>query len=413
MMQTKNLERRHDIDWLRVLAVLLLIYFHTARIFDTDDFYVKNDRVSEGFSIFVNFIYMWHMPLFFFVSGAGTWFALRSRGAGGYASERFKRLFIPLLFGTLIIVPPQVYYMRLGGRGYNHLEYVFHGSYLQYYPHFFNGIAPSGDWEWAHLWFLAYLFAFSLAALPLFLYLRKERGRRLVERLAHLAEKRGGIFLFGLPLMLGEALLRPHWPGLQNLYDDWSNFLFFILFFIYGYLYCSDGRFSKAVERDGKAALLLAVLIFCIYPIRLAIGNLPSRGYSLDYMSLMSLRALDAWLWLLAVLAFGRRYLNFTNRVLTYANEAALPFYILHQTVIVAIGYYIVRWHMPMMSKYAVITTLSLAGTLIIYDLLVKRTPVTRFLFGMKTSGRAGLRLLNAKGKHGESVLQDQTRPGT
>jgi peptidoglycan/LPS O-acetylase OafA/YrhL len=378
-------KRRHDIDWLRVFAVLLLFFFHSSRIFDTEDFYVKNSPVSEGFTIFGNFIYLWHMPLFFFLSGVGTWFALRSRGAGGYAVERFKRLFIPLLFGACVVVPPQVYYMRLSGHAYNHPPLdVFEDSYLQFFPKFFDGIAPGGNWEWGHLWFLAYLFAFSLVALPLFLHLQKKRGRRLVEKLAGVAQKPGGIFLFGLPLMAGEALLRANWPGMQNLYNDWSNFLFFILFFIYGYLLCADERFWQAIERNGKLALLLAAAIFSIYPLRLALGHLPSRGYNLDYMSLMALRALDAWLWVIAVLSLGRRYLRFTNRILKYANEAALPVYILHQTIIVMVGYYVVRWQTGMMSRYFLITLLSLAGTLILYDLFVKRINVVRFLFGMR-----------------------------
>ncbi|RJP19751.1 MAG: acyltransferase [Candidatus Abyssobacteria bacterium SURF_5] len=384
-MDAHNSQRRHDIDWLRILAVLLLFFFHTARIFDTDDFYVKNTAVSEGFTVFINFIYLWHMPLFFFLSGVGTWFALRSRGGRGYASERFKRLFIPLLFGACFIVPPQVYYMRLSGQTYNHPPLdVFEDSYLQFFPTFFNGIAPSGNWEWGHLWFLAYLFTFSLVALPLFRSIEKTYGRGLVEKLASVAEKRGGIFLFGLPLMAGEALLRANWPGMQNLYNDWSNFLFFILFFIYGYLLCSDERFWQAVERDGKLALLLAAAIFSIYPLRLALGHLPSRGYNPDYMSLMALRGLDAWLWVVAVLSFGRRYLGFTNRILTYANEAALPVYILHQTVIVMVGYYVVRWQTGMMSGYFIITMLSLVVTLLACDLLVRRINVVRFLFGMR-----------------------------
>ena len=141
-----SVERRYDIDWLRVLAVLLLVYFHTARLFNTgEDFYVKNDEVSEGLDAFISFVHQWHMPLFFLVSGVATWFALGSRGGGRYVWGRVKRLLVPLLFRSSVIVPPQVYCMRLAGRAYGRSSsYEFIGSYFQFYPHFFDGIAPGG-----------------------------------------------------------------------------------------------------------------------------------------------------------------------------------------------------------------------------------------------------------------------------
>lgn len=379
-------ERRHDIDWLRVLAVLVLFFFHSARIFDLESFYVKNAQTSAGFQFFIFFVNQWHMPLFFLISGVATWFALGSRGAAGYAHERLKRLFIPFLFGTAFIIPPQIYYMRMSGLGYEHTRQpIFQGSYFQFYPHFFDGVPPNGNFEWGHLWFLAYLFVFSLLALPLFVFFRKDRGQGLVERLARLAERRGGVFLFAIPLMLGEALLRARWPGTNNLYSDWANFLFYICFFIYGYVLSTDERFRAAIDRDGKLALGLAIGTFLIYPLLLLTHSLPSsRGYTPYYMGLMALRGLNSWLFVVAILSFGHRFLNFTNRFLRYANESALPVYILHQTVIVMLGYYVIRWQVGMMTKYFVIILLSLAITMALYDVFVKRIGPLRFLFGMR-----------------------------
>lgn len=160
--------RRHYLDWLRVLAVLLLIYFHAAAIFYTGslgEFYIRNNLSSPEMIALISFVHQWHMPLFFLLSGAATWFALQTRTVSQYAVERFKRLFIPFLFGTLVLVPPQVYYRLLSNPNY-------HDSYFQFYPQFFNGVRPQGNFEWAHLWFLVYLFTFSMLALPLFLYLK-------------------------------------------------------------------------------------------------------------------------------------------------------------------------------------------------------------------------------------------------
>ena len=247
-----QLERRYELDWLRVLAVLLLLYFHTAAIFyagELGEFYVKNNRSSEVMSYFITFVHQWHMPLFFLLSGVSTSLALSFRSAGQYVQERFKRLLIPFLFGVGVLIPPQVYCRLLSNSNYQ-------DSYLQFYPQFFNGIRPQGNFEWGHLWFVIYLFVFSLIALPLFLHL-KGTGAPLLSKLSAGMEKPGAILLLALPLAAIEAGLRPRWPGFQNLYDDWANFCLYLLYFIYGYLVCADARFFQAIERHLRMTLVL------------------------------------------------------------------------------------------------------------------------------------------------------------
>jgi len=84
----------------------------------------------------------------------------------------------------------------------------------------------------------------------------------------------------------------------------------------------------------------------------------------------------------------GTRFLNVNNKVLAYCNEAVLPFYILHQTMILVIGFFVVQWRLGIMLKYLIISTSSLVLILAIYELLVKRFKVIRFLFGMKVGKR-------------------------
>lgn len=372
-------ERRYDLDWLRVLAVLVLIYFHTAAIFYTGDlgeFYVKNNLSSYELKCFILFIHQWHMPLFFLLSGSATWFALSSRTVGEYVIERFKRLFIPFLFGTLVIVPPQVYYRLLSNPDYQK-------SYPQFYRQFFNGIRPQGNFEWGHLWFVIYLFVFSLIALPLFLHLRQRVSQDLLSKLAKFLEKPGAIFLLALPLALVEGTLRPRWSGFQNLYDDWANFFLYIFYFIYGYLICADARLGPTIDRHLRIALIMAVTFMSVL-FRLWVSDfLPNRGYSLEYVSYQMFRGVNSWFWVVTLLGIGRRYLNFNNRVLQYAGETSYPFYILHQTVVVAIGFYVVGWNISIMEKFLIISTTSLVATIVLCDLLV-RINVVRFLFGLK-----------------------------
>lgn len=371
-------ERRYDLDWLRVLAVLLLVYFHSAAIFYTGElgeFYIKNDPSSSEMQGFILFVHQWHMPLFFLLSGAGTWFALSCRTVGEYVRERFKRLFIPFLFGTLVIVPPQVYYRLLSNKDYQ-------GSYIHFYPQFFNSIRPQGNFEWGHLWFIIYLFVFSLIALPLFLHLRQ--ANQNLSKLAMFLEKPGAIFLLALPLAIIEGGLRPRWLGFQNLYDDWANFFLYIFYFIYGYLICSDARFGHAINRHLKVSLVMAIASISVIFGLWANDMLPNRGYSVGYVLYQMFRGVNSWFWVVALLGLGRRYLNFNNSLLQYAREAAYPFYILHQTIVVAIAFYVVRWNIGIIEKFFVISTASLVATIVLYDLLVKRINVVRFFFGLK-----------------------------
>jgi surface polysaccharide O-acyltransferase-like enzyme len=275
--------------------------------------------------------------------------------------------------------------MRLNGFAFGRsAEYVFQGSYFQFYPQFFDDIAPKGNFEYGHLWFLLYLFVFSLIALPILIYLRKEAGKGFVSRLAGVCEKPGVIFLLGIPFAIIQASLRARWPGFQNLYDDWANFFFYITFFIYGYVLVSDERFKKAIERHCNISLAMgAALISLIFIWRWGVGD-PASDYSPAWLLYMLLHGFNTWFWIIAILGFGSKYLSFRNRPLLYSSEAALPFYILHQTAIVVIGYYAIRCNLHVLGKFISVCILSTVASLVFYELVVKRTNLTRFLFGMK-----------------------------
>src|SRR6187551_1042544 len=214
--------RIYFLDWLRVLAFSLLVFYHTGLIFVDWGFHIQNDHFSEWLKLPMLFVNQWRLPLLFFVSGAGIYFALGTRSAGVFAKERLLRIFIPLVFGMFVVIPPQVYYEWL------HHE-TFTGSYLDFYPLYFSNIT------WNHLWFLTYLFVYSLVALPLFLYLRSERAAPIIASLSSFFVKGQSLLLFSIPLLLVEILLRDQWPDNRNLVTDWYNFTFYFLLLIYGY----------------------------------------------------------------------------------------------------------------------------------------------------------------------------------
>jgi len=368
--------RRYDIDWLRLMAVFLLFFFHTARIFDPwEDFYVHNDLSSPLLSyVFIQSLWPWHMSLFFLLAGASTYFALRHRNRGQYVKERFKRLFIPFLVMGLILIPPQSYLGLLSHSAYSE-------SFFTWYPNFFTLQSEDmdgyfmGGYTWGHLWFIVHLFIYSLIALPLFLYLKGESGRRLISWLARAFAKPGVIFLF--PALL---VLINEFPEIAG-----GNPLFYITFFICGFLLMSDHRFADTIDRQRFVLLILGPVILVGILVTGSTNNWPvDMPNWADNMVDAYVDAFVPWFVILAILAFGKRFLQFTNRFLRYFAEGAYPLYILHQTIIVIIGFYVVQWDIAVAAKYAVIVTLSLASTILAYDLVVRRTAITRFLFGMK-----------------------------
>ena len=365
-------ERRYDIDWLRILAVLTLFVFHTARIFDIyQPFYAKNEEVSAALThIIIDTIFPWFMPLFFLLAGASTWYALGFRSERAYALERFKRLLIPFVFGMVLLIPPQSYYGLLGHSSYAE-------SFLKYYPGFFRIIPQDldgyylGGFTMGHLWFIFYLFVFSLLVLPLFLYLRRESGKKVINMLAAAMTRPGIIILLALLPMIMSWLInfRP-------------NPLYHITFFIYGYVLASDERFWEAIDRHRAVALVLGVSYHLLVQVVTHVLTLKVPDWLVAIHKI--LYGFIPWLFLIAILGYGKRYLNFSNGFLRYAAEASYPFYILHQTVIVVIGFYVVQWDIHLMYKYIGIVIASLAATAILYDLMVKRIDALRLLFGMK-----------------------------
>lgn len=373
-MNAPGRTRRHDIDWLRVLAMLAVFLFHCARYFNNEDWHVKNGQSSVVMSVFVGVLVQWIMPLFFILSAVGSFYALSHRGNGAYVAERFKRLFIPLVFGMLVLIPPQVYIERA-----SHSQ--FSGSFWQFLPHYFDGWYGFGGnfaWMGLHLWYLEVLFVFSLLALPLFRLLRKEAVQRFISRASLFFEKPGAIFLLAIPLALMELLVntQPQGWGRRD-FGGWSV-LTYLVFFILGYVVACEPQLQKSIQRHRIAALALGITT-TIFGYFLVKAGISSREFWVAF-----LRAFNSWFWLTAILGFGGRYLTFNNRLLKYANEAVLPFYILHQTVIVIMGLFIIGWNISVGAKYLFLVVVSFSIIVSIYEFAVRRLSPMRFLFGMK-----------------------------
>ncbi|WP_324676643.1 acyltransferase family protein [Hymenobacter sp. GOD-10R] len=371
--------RRYDLDWLRVLAFGLLIFYHTGMVFVGWQFHLMSQVSSPVLELPMEFLNQWRMPLLFVISGVGVTFALGRRKAGQFIGERLQRLLLPLAFGMLVVVVPQVYYERLAqGAGYT--------SLLDFYPHYFEGTYPKGNFTWNHLWFIAYLLPFSLLSLPLFLQLRKPAAQVLLARLSQWLQRPGRVLLFALPLVFLQLVLRPYWPDHRNLVSDWFNFAFYLTLFVYGYLFGPLAGFWQAAERQRYLFLTLGLAAFSFYYWG---GDFYSAFISGAIKR--AVQGINCWCWILVCIGFGRRYLNRNSLLLQRANEAVYPFYILHQTVLIALGYYVLQWPATNAAKFLVIALGTFGGTLFLYA-VIYRSSVLRILFGMKPKSFAAER---------------------
>jgi glucan biosynthesis protein C len=363
-------KRRYDLDWLRVLAVLLLVPFHTALIFslDPDDIvYVKDVVESPVLKEMAHLMWLWHMPLLFLIAGASVWFALQFRSLGRYLLERLTRLVIPTVFAITVPIPLMVYVQFIDGSRFD--------SFWQFYTQFFridfgDLSGYSGTFTPAHLWFVVFLFVFAVVTLPLFLYLRRESGRRLIGKVVAFFELPGMIFVLALPLAVA-----------VELFDIGGKApLLYLVLFIYGYVLVADERFQAILDKHAASGAILGLFFAAAFNIILALDGSRLLVHLAYYLS--------RWCWVVAILGFGHRYLNKGNRLLRYLGEASYPFYILHLPVNTIVGYFIIQWPVSIAVKFLVINVLTFLATYAVYEVLVKRIGVMRFLFGMKPKPR-------------------------
>lgn len=369
----KTSSRRYELDWLRIIAITILLFFHVGMVFVSWEFHIKNNETSVLLEDVMVWLHQWRMPLLLFISGAATCFALGKKSAKEYLAERAKRLLIPLIFGFFVTIPPQIYYEKIN----------LYSSFLDFYPTVYQFVPyPKGSFSWHHLWFIAYLFLYSLISLPLFIFLRKENSTKLFDLLAKFFTKRGALLTLALPILLSQIILRPFFPKeTHDLIKDWAYFVFYFSFFLFGYLLSYDGRLWEAIKEQRKINMFMAIALLIPFYF---IWSIDGR-WSTTIVTMFSIsKIFVAWFWVIAIVGYGQKYLNFSNSFLNYSNDVTYPFYILHQTVIIAIGYYVIQWQLNLWIKYSIVTILTFVFCMGFYQLVLKRFNLTRVLFGMK-----------------------------
>ncbi len=372
--------RLHYIDWLRVLAVLLLFPFHTSRVFNAGEpFYIKSEFLSHALDFTLWFISLWHMQLLFVLAGASAYFSLRKRTGGVFVRERVTRLLVPLAFGILVLIPPQTWVGAQYNSGYtgSYLSYLTSGDFLRW------NIQEAGDYYGGfgigQLWFILFLFVISLLALPLFSWWRKSGAPA-----AWLAERIARPLWWWIPALA--LLLAEAFPAVAG-----KNLAYYLVFFVLGYLTMASERFVVGAQRHAGLCLAGGWVACAAF-----IAGTPLRETtpdpSLVRVGFVLLASVGAWATIIGMLGLGRRFLNAASPALNYLAEGSYPIYILHQTAIVLAGFFLVTGVVPgpWPLQWIAVLTVAVAASFGGYE-VVRRTGALRFLFGMRpVERRAG-----------------------
>jgi len=367
-------ERMYALDWLRIGSIIFALLFHSAAFFTAAGWIVKNSTVDPILDILAGFIIQWNMPLTFVVSGASAWLALQRRTPRQFVSSKVLRLLLPLVFGILVLAPPQVYLERL-------THHQFSGSFFAWLPRYFDGLYGFGGnfaWMGMHLWYLLVLLFWTYVTLPLCLDLINGRAAKLAAFFA----RPGMVFLLIIPLTIFETLIKPGSFLAELRMGGYSPFIY-VFFYLAGFLIPAHEALPKALARQWWVGLLLGIVIPAVV---LATGlDFNDRPYlSLRSALIFLLREANAVCWVVAVIGGGLKFLTFRNRFLDRASEAVLPFYMLHQTVLLIIGYFVIQWPWPNLAKFATVALATAAVNVLIYLTLIRPFRLGRFLFGMR-----------------------------
>lgn len=380
-MTSAPLNRRYDLDWLRIIAFGLLIFYHIGMFYVTWDWHVKSPRASDWAEPLMLLINPWRLDLLFFISGVGARFMLDKMSAPTFAISRFHRLFWPLVFAMFVIVPPQSFYELVDAVRLGQIT-AFTDSYGAFYLKYISGYSGWCDVggclrvpTWNHMWFVAYLLVYSAILALIWPALKRIKVRWPL-----------WTFVLGSWLMLWglRASLFPVFGDTHALTDD------FYLHALYGFLFLLGamvGRSDAVFETTRRWRWLWLCVAVVAYAIFMPM-SLWSRGELTPWAVLLlrGVREAQAWFAILALLGFARQHLSTANgplrRILT---EAVFPFYIVHQTLIVVAAYHLAKVNLPIGLEFALLVAITVGGCTLTY-LIVRAVPLLRPLFGLRRS---------------------------
>lgn len=371
-------ERRYDLDWLRVIAFGLLIFYHIGMFYVTWGWHVKSPHAGPWLEPLMALINPWRLPLLFLISGIALRFAIDKSRLRQFVPRRFMRLFVPVVFGMLVVCAPQAYF-ELFTKGETGPDFwAFYGQYLDFDMEF-SILTPT----WNHLWYVVYILAYTLVVVALLPLLRRIDG--VAEALFGWLG-RGALgwrlpLVPTLPFLIYEWTLAPHFPSTHAFYNDWANHAELFSIVLIGWFAAKSPGFWGAVQRHMRSLIVVALGLLVV----LAVARLNWGMVRADQglaAAITVVRTLFMWAAIVAMLGLAQRYLNRSGPLLRFLTEAVFPYYILHQTLIVAVGFWVGGTLLPVWLEAGIIVVATVGGCVMLTE-AIKRVPPLRPLFGL------------------------------
>lgn len=349
-----NAERRYDIDWLRVIAIGLLLIYHIAIIFQPWAVFIgfmRSNELMEGLWYPMTLLNIWRIPLLFFVSGIGVFFAMQKRNPKQLLLERGKRILLPYLFGIVAVVPLHFFIFQ-----------DFYGQQLNYFVH------P------AHLWFLGNIVIYISILFPLFYHLLKKQDGKFRKALIKIMSNPLGPVSIALFFVLEVLIVKPQIFSVyaQSLHGYAMGFLAFFFGFILVY---AGQTFWNTVLKWKAVYLGAAVIMFSV---RLIVNQTGGPNF---------LMAIESNLWIMSLFGYAYQYLNKPSKALNYLSKAVYPIYIVHMFVLYGAAWLILPLEIPVFLQFALIVLITAVLCLLIYE-AIKKIPILRIAFGICEKSR-------------------------
>ena len=347
--------RRYDIDWLRVIAIGLLLIYHIAIVFQPWGVFIgfiTSQEPLSGLWPLMAMINVWRIPLLFYVSGMGVAFAMRKRNWKQLIGERARRILLPFIFGMFFIIPVYIFILQ------------------KYYKQDLDYMINPG-----HLWFLANICIYVVILSPLFFFMKRKNDSRAMSFLRKVFSS-PAIIIITAAVFVAEVLL-VHPASFELFAMTWHGFFLGMLAFFFGFCFVHTGNgFWKMLANVKWITLALAI---GLYIIRISIFQYTSPFY---------LASIESSLWIFSLLGFGHRYLNRPGKLLSYLSNAAYPVYILHMVFLYLSSYFILPMSLPSWVEFLLIILSTFISCFLLYEFLLKRIPFIGVLFGLKVSGK-------------------------
>jgi hypothetical protein len=382
--------RHYGMDWLRIGAFALLILYHIGMVFVPWGYHVKTAQPAAWVELPLLLTNPWRLTLLFVVSGyASRALFAKSSGVGGFMANRNRRLLVPLLFGMAVIVPPQAWVELTTQHGYAHgFGWFLLHDYFSFTQR--SGIVLP---NWNHLWFVLYLWVYTLALAVLLLMPGTGGLQGLFDRL--FGSRRA------LLLPLGFMVVTQYWlfqriTDTQDLIGDALAHTQYFPAFLFGFGLAGSPAVMRGLARHWKLSATVAIACYAILATLtlaaisaqpIAIGEVSLSWDNLTRLSRLT-RVIDCWAAIAALIGIAERFLNRDGAWRKVLAEAVFPFYIIHQTIIVLGEYWLLPLNLSPLAEFAILLPATIAGCWLFY-LVGRRIGWLRPLIGLKRTARA------------------------